>query len=87
MKNRLRYAIGFYVGGTMDEETIMQQLRRVRIAISRIEGGAQEYTIGNRRLTRADLKTLYDRENALQNALTDIRGGGLCVTFAEKGTD
>ena len=77
----------FYVGGTMDEETIMQQLRRVRIAISRIEDGAQEYTIGNRRLTRADLKTLYDRENALQNALTDIRGGGLCVAFAEKGTD
>ena len=71
----------------MDEETIMQQLRRVRIAISRIEDGAQGYTIGNRRLTRADLKTLYDRENALQNALTDIRGGGLCVTFAEKGTD
>ena len=26
----------------MDEETIMQQLRRVRIAISRIEDGAQE---------------------------------------------
>lgn len=71
----------------MDEEMIMQQLRRVRIAISRIEDGAQGYTIGNRRLTRADLKTLYDRENALQNALTDIRGGGLCVTFAEKGTD
>lgn len=71
----------------MDEETIMQQLRRVRIAISRIEDGAQEYTIGNRRLTRADLKTLYDRENALQNALSDIRGGGLCVTFAEKGMD
>lgn len=54
---------------------------------SRIEDGAQEYTIGNRRLIRADLKTLYDRENALQNELADIRGGGLCVTFAEKGAD
>lgn len=71
----------------MDEETIKQQLRRVRLAISRIEEGAQEYTIGNRRLTRADLKTLYDRENALQNALADARGGGLCVTYAEKGAD
>ena len=87
MKTACGMQLVFYVGGTMDEETIMQQLRRVRIAISRIEDGAQEYTIGNRRLTRADLKTLYDRENALQNALTDIRGGGLCVTFAEKGTD
>lgn len=71
----------------MDEETIKQQMRRVQMAIARIEDGAQEYTIGNRRLTRADLKTLYDRENALQNELADIRGGGLCVTFAEKGAD
>ena len=71
----------------MDEETIKQQLRRVQMAIARIEDGAQEYTIGNRHLTRADLKTLYDRENALQNKLADIRGGGLCVTFAEKGAD
>ena len=71
----------------MEEETLERQLRRVRIAIARIEDGAQEYTIGNRRLTRADLKTLYDRENALQNALADARGGGLCVTLAEKGVD
>lgn len=71
----------------MDIEMMEWQLRRVRIAIARIEEGAQEYTIGNRRLTRADLKTLYDRENALQNALADARGGGLCVTFAEKGMD
>lgn len=71
----------------MEIEIIEQQLRRVRLAIAKIEEGAQEYTIGNRRLTRADLKTLYDRENALQNALADARGGGLCVTFAEKGVD
>lgn len=71
----------------MDIEMMERQLRRVRIAIARIEEGAQEYTIGNRRLTRADLKTLYDREKALQNALADARGGGLCVTFAEKGVD
>lgn len=71
----------------MEIEMLERQLRRVRIAIARIEEGAQEYTIGTRRLTRADLKTLYERENALQNAIADARGGGLCVTFAEKGVD
>lgn len=71
----------------MDEKTIKDQLRRVQLAISRIEEGAQEYIIGNRRLTRADLKTLYQRETELQNKLADIRGGGMCVTFAEKGVD
>lgn len=71
----------------MEEETLEQQLRRVRLAIARIEEGAQEYTVGNRRLTRADLKTLYDREAQLANAIADAKGGGLCVTFAEKGMD
>ncbi len=71
----------------MEEETLEQQLRRVRLAIARIEEGAQEYTVGNRRLTRADLKTLYDREAQLANAIADAKSGGLCVTFAEKGMD
>lgn len=75
------------MGGIMETEMLERQLCRVRIAIARIEEGAQEYTIGTRRLTRADLKTLYERENALQNAIADARGGGLCVTFAEKGVD
>lgn len=66
---------------------IKTELKRVRMAIARIEDGAQEYTIGNRRLTRADLATLYDRETALENELADAEYGGMMVTFMEKGMD
>ncbi len=71
----------------MDISELKKQLRRVQLAIAKIEEGAQEYTIGNRRLTRADLKTLYDRETALQNQIADAECGGLCVTFADRGID
>lgn len=43
-------------------------------AIEKIEMGAQEYQIGNRRLTRADLKTLYSREAALRSAIAAQNG-------------
>lgn len=66
---------------------IKTELKRVRMAIARIEDGAQEYTIGNRRLTRADLATLYDRETTLENELADAEYGGMMVTFMEKGMD
>ena len=68
-------------------QEIKTELRRVRIAIAKIEDGAQEYTIGDRRLTRADLATLYDRETTLENELADAENGGLVVTFMEKGMD
>lgn len=71
----------------MDISELKKKLRSVQLAISKIEEGAQEYTIGNRRLTRADLKTLYDRETALQNQIADAESGGLCVTYADRGTD
>ena len=38
-------------------EQLQTQLASVRAAIAAIEGGAQEYTINNRRLVKADLKT------------------------------
>lgn len=71
----------------MDISELKKSLRRVQLAIAKIEEGAQEYTIGNRRATRADLKTLYDREASLQNQIADAEGGGLCVTFADRGID
>ena len=71
----------------MDISELKKSLRRVQLAIAKIEEGAQEYTIGNRRATRADLKTLYDREASLQNQIADAEGGGLCVTFADRGLD
>lgn len=71
----------------MDISELKKKLRSVQLAISKIEEGAQEYTIGNRRLTRADLKTLYDHETSLQNQIADAESGGLCVTYADRGMD
>jgi hypothetical protein len=50
-------------------ETIQEQLTRVQSAIAAIESGAQEYGIGSRRVTKADLKVLYDREASLKQQL------------------
>lgn len=36
---------------------------------------------------RADLKTLYDRENQLKAAIAAEENGGMLLTFAQMGTD
>jgi len=46
-------------------ETLASQLASVQAAITAIESGAQSASINGRQLTRADLKTLYDREASL----------------------
>jgi len=46
-------------------KTYTEQLESVQAAIAAIEGGAQAYSIGGRSLTRADLVTLYAREDSL----------------------
>jgi len=43
-----------------------EQLASVQAAIAAIEGGAQEYYIGSRRVRRAEIKDLYAREERLQ---------------------
>jgi len=42
-----------------------EQLEEVQAAISAIVTGAQNYAIGNRSLTRANLDTLYKQEERL----------------------
>ena len=64
-------------------ETLETQLERVRAAITAIEEGAQEYQIANRRLTKANLATLYARENSLMAAIARRDGGDL--SFAQMG--
>lgn len=64
-------------------ETLETQLARVQEAIRAIEEGAQEYQIANRRLTKANLATLYARENALMAAIARQDGGDL--SFAQMG--
>ncbi|HJF32811.1 MAG TPA: peptidylprolyl isomerase [Sporosarcina psychrophila] len=46
--------------------TIQEQLQQVNDAIAAIEIGGQEYQIGSRRLKRADLSLLYNRQKDLQ---------------------
>ena len=62
-------------------ESLETQLERVQAAIAAIETGAQEYKIANRRLTRADLATLYARETSLKSQIARETGGDLY--FAE----
>ena len=64
-------------------DTLETQLERVRAAIAEIEGGAQEYSIANRRITKANLATLYARENALMAEIVRRDGGD--VLFAQMG--
>lgn len=64
-------------------ETLETQLARVREAIAVIEEGAQEYSIANRRITKANLATLYARENTLKAEIARRDGGD--VLFAQMG--
>jgi hypothetical protein len=55
-------------------DTLRGQLASVRAAIAQIEGGAQEAEFRGRRVRRADLMTLYKREESLLARLS-VRGG------------
>lgn len=65
-------------------ERITMQLESVRAAIAAIEGGAQEYTVDNRKLVRADLSSLYNRESSLETKLARLQGQD--IYFAELGS-
>lgn len=70
----------------MAVKTYTEQLESVQAAIEAIEGGAQSYTIqtpaGQRVVTRATLKTLYDREEILRpKAARESKGSGARVRY------
>lgn len=70
----------------MAVKTYTEQLESVQAAIAAIEEGAQSYTIqtpgGSRTVTRADLKTLYDREERLMpKAQREAAGRGVRVRY------
>ena len=78
--------IGYKEGGnSLEIERLKSQLEGVRKAIAAIEGGAQAYQINNRRLVKADLATLYARENALEVKIARLEGNDIC--FAELGRE
>lgn len=51
--------------------TVQEKLVEVNNAISNILVGGQEYRIGSRSLTRADLNTLLDMQRDLQSQLAN----------------
>lgn len=56
---------------TENNMTAEQRLLEVNKAISNILVGGQEYRIGSRSLTRADLNTLLDMQRDLQSQLAN----------------
>ena len=60
-------------------EILKTQLENVRAAILAIETGAQDYQIANRRITKADLATLYKRESSLKKQIAQLSGNDLYV--------
>ena len=57
---------------------IQDKLDRVRVAIEAIETGGQSVSYEGRSVTKADLKTLYEREAYLEQRLArQQRGGGI----------
>lgn len=60
-------------------ESIDTQLTRVQAAIASIESGGQDVTYGGRRVTMADLATLYKRESSLLSRIERASRGGIRV--------
>lgn len=61
--------------------TYAEQLASVQAAIATIESGAQEVQFEGRRVVRADLATLYAREERLRGlAAREGRGGGVAIS-------
>ena len=54
-----------------------QELVEIKKAISKILNGGQSYRIGNRTMTRADLKTLYDMQTKVENEIGESEKGGI----------
>lgn len=65
----------------MDNMTQKELLEQVNQAIMNIAIGGQSYQIGSRKLTRADLKTLYDIKNDLTAQIAGTTPGLLDDCF------
>lgn len=65
----------------MAVKTTLEQLEEVQAAITAVMTG-QAYTIGGRSLTRADLKSLTDRENSLLSRYQVESRGGIQIKGA-----
>lgn len=63
-------------------KTYSQQLEEVQEAIAKVESKSQSHVVGERTLTRADLETLYKREQWLRGKVAqESRGGRIRVRY------
>lgn len=60
------------------------QLNQINAAITAIESGAQEYSIGSRRLRRPDLSILYQERRMLVQQLHEEAGGNVTVAVFDR---
>ncbi len=60
-------------------DTAQQKLDRVQAAIAKIENNGQDMTYDGKRVTRADLNTLYTRERQLEREIDRESRGGIRV--------
>ena len=65
--------------------TTQQQLESIQSAITKIEGGAQEYEIdtplGRRRMISADIRWLYQERKRLTRVLARETRGGMRTRY------
>lgn len=66
----------------MSLKSTEEKLLSVQSAIDAIEGGAQQYQLNGRMITKANLKALYERESYLESKLQREQRGGIIVQGA-----
>jgi hypothetical protein len=64
--------------------TTQEQLDQINSAISAILGGAQEYRIGPRSVTRGNLKDMLSERTRLEAKLVEESGGSVAVTYFDR---
>ncbi len=64
--------------------TTQEQLTQINTAIAAIESGAQEYSIGSRKLRRPDISVLYQERRQLQQRLTQEYAGDTFVAVFDR---
>jgi len=65
--------------------TTREKLDQINRAITAIESGAQEYSIGSRRIKRPDLSILYQERRILQQQYeAEIGTGGVTVAVFDR---
>ncbi len=64
--------------------TIQEQLEQINAAITAILSGAQEYSIGSRRVRRADLRVLFEERRRLEVALAEQKGYDITVAVFDR---